>query len=86
MQGSHEEDYKNRVAEIARKNGYFNIRVLEDGVVACFPLIFTTAICAALNESGYESRYCFKSKDKALEQCDAMKSVDDIPQGFIAQR
>lgn len=77
------------LARAASEIGYENVRVLEDGsLVGTIKLIFTTAICTDIEPFGigYGNRFCFESKEKALEELGKLKSSDDVPQGWVARR
>ena len=66
---------------------YLFPRLLEDGsVAAILPLMFTTSIVLGLNPYGYEYRFCFKHADDAIAQLTLLKTMEDIPTGFIAHR
>lgn len=72
--------------EVLKKNFYYEVRRLDDGIVALHKLMFTTAICVDLDSIGYAARFCFESEQKAREEINKMKSIDDVPEGWIARR
>lgn len=70
-----------------KKMGYTTSRQLEDGTwVALVPLMFTTGICINLDRTGYERRYCFEDKDLCIREYEKLKTVNDVPSGWIAKR
>lgn len=72
---------------LLQENGYYNIRFLPDGVVANLKLLYTTALCIDLDESGYQERFCFPDSSVAEKACAALSSIHDNPSpGFIAYR
>ncbi len=70
-----------------KTHGYFYVRHLpDDSFAGLSKLIYTTAIHTGLNDTGYESRFCFNDPDKAREEIDKLVSADSVPSGNIAQR
>ncbi len=48
------------LAALMEVEGYTHVRVLPTGeAAALYRFLFTTGLCAGLNESGYRIRYCF---------------------------
>lgn len=72
---SHDEKLK----AFLEKNGYYNVRILPDGIVCTFDFIFTRAVIINPNWTGYEKRYCYEKRELAVKMCDEMQSVDDPP-------
>jgi hypothetical protein len=69
------------------ENSYERCKKLEDGSYATLlKLMYTTAICLDVTDSGYDARFCFEDRSKALEEFDKLKSCDDVPEGWIARR
>lgn len=90
-----QEELSDEVLEFLNVNGYFNIKTeMVDGVrvwAANYKLMFTTAICYGLNETGYERRYCFDDNQLAVTELerwvnDHRLSDEHEPVGFIAKR
>lgn len=60
--------------------GYYNVRILEDGVICNNHFIFTDAVIIGANYGGYERRICYpKHMGLAEQMCLGMSSVDDAP-------
>jgi len=72
---SHDEKLK----AFLEKNGYYNIRILPDGMVCNFDFIFTRAVVINPNWQSYEKRYCYENRALASKMCLEMQSVDDEP-------
>jgi len=67
--------------------GYENVRKLPDGNFAgTVRLMFTTGLCIDLNGMGHNTRFCFTEKADALRALAELKTVDDVPTGWIARR
>lgn len=67
--------------------GYLRVRKLEDGTfIGLGKLIFTTAIYCDLDQQGYDKRFCFEKPEKALEEFNKMKTINDEPSGYVARR
>ena len=70
-----------------KKAGYLTSRQLEDGTwVGLVPLLFTTGIVINLDEMGYERRYCFEDIRVCISEYEKLKTIDDVPVGWIAKR
>jgi hypothetical protein len=73
--------------DIQAESGYASVRALEDGtIIALGRLTFTTALYVDLTRTGWARRYCFKLAPLAVNAFDRLKSVEDVPAGWIAQR
>lgn len=73
--------------EFFEEQGYQNVTQLPDGTWAgTVELMFTRAICTGLNYHGYEYRWCFEDKSRALTELAKLRSVDDEPTGWVARR
>lgn len=60
--------------------GYYNARLLEDGIVCNRHFIFTDAVIIGANWTGYERRICYpRGSGLAEKMCLEMVSVDDKP-------
>lgn len=69
------------------KTEYQNVRVLDDGtIVGTIELIYTRAIVIDLNEYGYEKRFCFEDRERAVEEINKLTTGEDEPTGWIARR
>lgn len=67
--------------------GYLATRVLEDGSVAGInDLLFTRSIALGCTWDGWSRRYCFEDRSLADEQFAQLKTEDDVPKGFVANR
>lgn len=71
-----------------KDNGYFHLRVLEDGaVVGLGKLMFTTALHIGLTELSWERRYCYEDPALAEKAIAALKTGEDFPlEGYVAKR
>ena len=66
---------------------YLDIRKLDDGtVIGLGKLLYTTAIYMDMNVCGWGQRYCFNDPKRAAAEYQKLKSGDEIPTGWIAQR
>lgn len=73
--------------EIQRLGEYLRVRRLPDGSVAALgDLLFTRAIHLRCDLWGWERRFCFKDRDLAVAQFEALQTEDDEPTGWIARR
>lgn len=61
------------------ENGYYNIRFLEDGCIANFNFMYTTAVVLDINFGGYGGRHCYSDRALAAERCLIMQSIEDKP-------
>lgn len=78
---------KTRLEQIAEQGEYEHLRELPDGtIVGIGTLFFTTALYVDLNEYGWERRFCFKDREKAIEELKKLQSCEDLPEGWIARR
>lgn len=69
------------------KNGYFNVRFISGGVIGLRQLMYTTALFMGMDEYGYERRYCYESRELAIQACNAIVDIDDKPlEGYVAKR
>lgn len=70
------------------KNGYSDVRVLEDGtVIGTVDLMFTRGLCVGLNWDSWEARYCYEDRELAARAALAMTTDDEPPMsGYIATR
>lgn len=66
---------------------YQAVRVLDDGSIAGVGrLPTTTAVHLGMTRCGWESRYCYADPLQALEVLCALKSEDDVPEGWVSSR
>jgi hypothetical protein len=73
--------------EKALDENYLRWRLLEDGTyIALGDLMFTRAIYVDCTDWGYARRYCFENRELANNEFDRLKSGDEEPVGFIANR
>lgn len=69
------------------ENHYERCKKLADGSYATLlKLMYTTAICLDVTDTGYDTRFCFENREKALEEFAKLKSCDDVPEGWLARR
>lgn len=67
--------------------GYTDLRELEDGTIAGMTrLMFTKAIVLGLTKDGWEYRYCYEDFGRASHEFAKIKTVDDVPSGWVARR
>lgn len=90
-----QEEISNEVMVFLQNNNYTNIKTeMVDGIrvwAGNYRLMFTTAICYGLNETGYERRYCFEDHQLAFTELERWAgeyglSDEHEPVGFIASR
>lgn len=75
-EASHDE----RLKAFLEKNGYYNVRILSDGVICNRHFLFTDAVIIGANWGGYERRICYPGGSGLAEKmCLQMQSVDDPP-------
>jgi hypothetical protein len=73
--------------QITALGDYEHLRELPDGTIAGIGrLMFTTALYIDLNEWGWERRFCFTERGKALEELAKLNSCEDLPEGWVARR
>lgn len=66
---------------------YLYVRQLDDRTwVGLTPLLFTTGLCLGLDEFGWKRRYCFKTSATAISELAKLKTIDDVPTGWVAKR
>jgi hypothetical protein len=66
---------------------YFNVRYIDGGYIGLIRLLYTTALCIDLHRYGYETRFCYQDRARAVDACNALQSIDDLPlPGYIARR
>lgn len=69
------------------RQDYQAVRVLDDGSIAAVSrLTTTTAVHLGMHRYGWESRFCYTDPLKALEVLCALKSEDDVPEGWVSSR
>lgn len=62
------------------KQGYYNIRFLEGGVICNANFLFTDAVLIEVGYESYERRICYpKGSGLAEKMCLQMNSTDDVP-------
>ncbi len=67
------------------ENGYFNVRVIDNRIIANLQMLFTCALVLDIDEWGYKKRYCYESRYQAQRACLDLKHPDDIPlEGWTA--
>ena len=75
------------IVNIVKDRGYLDVKLLEDGsIIALGDLLYTRAIYLDIDLCGYGRRYCFSDRSLATNEFQRMKSSDEEPVGFIAQR
>jgi hypothetical protein len=66
--------------DFLESQGYYNVRILEDGVICNNHFMFTDAVIIGANHNGYERRICYpKGSGLAEKMCLGMVSFDDEP-------
>lgn len=66
--------------DFLESQGYYNVRILEDGVICNNHFMFTDAVMIDVNYGGYARRVCYpKGSGLAEKMCLGMASVDDEP-------
>jgi len=56
---------QNSLTRMLVSEGYYNLRVLPNGVViGLYDFIFTVGLCYGLDETGYSGRYCYPKENK----------------------
>ena len=59
--------------------GYYNVRILPDGLVCNFDFMFTTACIIDISIQDVGIRFCYADREKARQMCLEMKSISDKP-------
>jgi hypothetical protein len=77
--------YSDRLLE---DQGYFNVRILPDGLVCNFNMLFTRALVIDPDFGGTPGgRVCYEDRALAVEACNAMTSIYDEPlPGYTADK
>lgn len=66
--------------QFLESEGYYNVRILEDGIVCNSHFLFTDSVIINPDYTGYERRICYpKDRGLAEKMCLGMSSVDDKP-------
>lgn len=74
------------LVEALRKD-YPAVRVLEDGSIAVLTRLYSTmAVCLGVDRHGWATRFCYTDPIKAIEVLCALKSEDDVPEGWVSSR
>ena len=69
-----------KLKEFLEHQGYYNVRLLPDGVIANIRYIFTDSVIIGANYGGFERRICYpRGSGLAEKMCLGMTSVDDAP-------
>jgi hypothetical protein len=72
---------------IQQLGNYLVVDFLRDGtIIGMGELMFTRAIYIDMDLNGWGKRFCFKDKDRAVEEYMKLKTGDDEPTGYIARR
>jgi hypothetical protein len=80
---------KREVTLLDRLNaeGYVRCIRLPTGVIAgIMPQLYTCGLFVGLNESGYSRRYCYATKQQAVEALDAWDGNGDPPGPWIKEK
>ncbi|MDN7790482.1 hypothetical protein QZM66_23230 [Burkholderia contaminans] len=73
--------------DFIESQGYTKLRELPDGtIVGLGQLLFTTALYVDLDAEGWGRRFCFERREDAERALLKLRTGDDVPVGFIAQR
>jgi len=70
------------------EQGYFNVRILPDGLVCNFDMLFTRALVIDPDFGGMPGgRVCYEDRALGTEACNAMTSIYDDPlPGYTADK
>lgn len=73
-------NYDRELKKFLLTEGYYNIRFLEDGCIANYHMLYTTAVVIDITECGYTRRICYpKGSGLAEKMCLQMKTFNDTP-------
>lgn len=75
-----EKSYDEKLKDYLESNGYYNVKILDDGVICNCHFLFTDAVIIGANFSGYDKRVCYpRGSGIAEKMCLGMLSIDDDP-------
>ena len=70
-----------------KMQGYYQIRMLDDGRVICLSdFMFTTGIIVDINRYGYSHRYCYKHRNDAIASIQKWDGKEDTLKGWVAKK
>lgn len=83
---AHDADWK--LKQHLEKQGYYNVRILPDGIVCNVDMLFTSGVAIDPDYHGINGgRVCYPNKSLAMRACDIMKSIHDDPlPGFTSDK
>jgi len=74
-----------KLKEYLESEGYFNVRILPDGVIGNLDMIFTRAVMVELDWGGVRTRYCYEDRELAVQACNSLESIEQKPlDGYTA--
>lgn len=62
-----------------RLNGYQNLRLLEDTIIGTNDYFTTRALIVGFDYDGFDVRYCYQDRGKAIEACNSLQSAGARP-------
>lgn len=78
MQEEHKQDLD--LKAFLESEGYYNVRILPDGVICNAHFIFTDAVLIEVNRESYERRICYpRGTGLAEKMCLGIQTIYDKP-------
>ena len=72
------------IIKYLKSEGYYEIRKIEGkGICGLMDFIFTTGLVIAMDEMGYFGRYCYKTRQEALDALNYWDGFGDPPGNWI---
>lgn len=67
-----------------KSEGYYEIKEIESrGICGLMDFMFTTGLVIGMNEIGYFGRYCYKTRQEALDALNSWDGLGDPPGNWI---
>lgn len=74
-----EEEYNEYQKKWLEDQGYYNVRILSDGLVANYDFLCTTACIVDISIQDVGTRFCYPDRKKARNMCMNLESINDKP-------
>lgn len=79
MHNVDEQEYNEYQKKWLEDQGYYNVSILADGLVANYDFMYTTACIVDIGIQDTGTRFCYPDREKARQLCLSMQSIDDKP-------